>query len=54
MFGAPRFATRDDLDGVARAALVAGPLRLLDGDFPDRDCMKKIAEHSLRQALTYL
>ncbi|GAA2483487.1 hypothetical protein GCM10010406_19770 [Streptomyces thermolineatus] len=33
-----------------RLSLVAGPLRLLDGDFPDRDAMTGIAEHNLRQA----
>jgi len=37
-----------------RLSLIAGPLRLLDGDFPDRDFMKQIAEHNRRQALTYL
>lgn len=41
-------------DLAMRLSLVAGPLRLLDGDFPDRDFMKQIAEHNLRQALTYL
>ncbi|WP_371783582.1 phosphotransferase family protein [Streptosporangium subroseum] len=35
-------------------SLVAGPLRLLDGDFPDRDAMMGIAEHNLRQALAFL
>ncbi|MEU0781241.1 phosphotransferase [Streptomyces sp. NPDC006173] len=35
-------------------SLVAGPLRLLDGDFPDRDFMRGIAEHNLREALTFL
>jgi hypothetical protein len=37
-----------------RLSLVAGPLRLLDGDFPHRDAMTGIAEHNLRQALTFL
>ncbi|UUU24715.1 phosphotransferase family protein [Streptomyces sp. DSM 40750] len=37
-----------------RLSLVAGPLRLLDGDFPDREFMRTIAEHNLRQALTLL
>jgi hypothetical protein len=37
-----------------RLSLVAGPLRLLDGDFPDRDAMTSIAEHNLRQALTFV
>ncbi|MGW3355631.1 phosphotransferase [Streptomyces bungoensis] len=35
-------------------SLVAGPLRLLDGDFPDRDAMRRIAEHNLAQALALL
>ncbi|MFD7795253.1 phosphotransferase family protein [Streptomyces sp. NPDC059759] len=35
-------------------SLVAGPLRLLDGDFPERDVMRGIAEHNLREALTFL
>lgn len=34
-------------------SLVAGPLRLLDGDFPDRAFMRDIAEHHLRQALDH-
>ncbi|MGH3378165.1 MAG: phosphotransferase family protein [Actinoallomurus sp.] len=37
-----------------RLSLVAGPLRLLDGDFPDRDAMLGIAEHNLQQALAHL
>jgi hypothetical protein len=37
-----------------RLSLVAGPLRLLDGDFPDRDFMRGIAEHNLREALAFL
>ncbi|MFF9393365.1 phosphotransferase family protein [Streptomyces griseoluteus] len=32
-------------------SLVAGPLRLLDGDFPHRDAMRGIAEHNTREAL---
>ena len=35
-------------------SLVAGPLRLLDGDFPDREFMMEIAEYNLQQALTFL
>ncbi|MFD7056665.1 phosphotransferase family protein [Streptomyces mirabilis] len=35
-------------------SLVAGPLRLLDGDFPDRDFMMGIADHNLREALAFL
>ncbi|MCW2942748.1 MAG: aminoglycoside phosphotransferase [Actinomycetia bacterium] len=37
-----------------RLSLVAGPLRLLDGDFPDRDAMIRIAEYNLQQALAFL
>jgi hypothetical protein len=32
-------------------SLVAGPLRLLDGDFPDREPMLRIAEYNARQVL---
>ncbi|MGW2207940.1 phosphotransferase family protein [Streptomyces sp. NPDC001781] len=32
-------------------SLVAGPLRLLAGDFPHRDAMRGIAEHNTREAL---
>ncbi|MFC7585290.1 phosphotransferase [Nonomuraea antimicrobica] len=32
-------------------SLTAGPLRLLDGDFPDRAFMADIAEHNLQHAL---
>lgn len=35
-------------------SLIAGPLRLLDGDFPDREPMMKIAEHNTGEALAYL
>ncbi|MFD5144492.1 phosphotransferase family protein [Streptomyces sp. NPDC058401] len=37
-----------------RLSLVAGPLRLLDGDFPDREFMRGIAEHNLKEALALL
>lgn len=37
-----------------RLSLTAGPLRLLDGDFPDRTSMAAIAEHNLEQALALL
>ncbi|WP_242454634.1 hypothetical protein [Bailinhaonella thermotolerans] len=37
-----------------RLSLVAGPLRLLDGDFPDRSFMQSIAEHNTEQALALL
>ncbi|WP_188189191.1 phosphotransferase [Nonomuraea sp. SYSU D8015] len=35
-------------------SLVAGPLRLLDGDFPDRDFMTGIATHHTKAALEFL
>ena len=35
-------------------SLVAGPLRLLDGDFPDREFIMGIAEYNLQRALTFL
>jgi len=35
-------------------SLVAGPLRLLDGDFPDREPMMKIAELNTDRALAFL
>lgn len=34
-----------------RLSLTAGPLRLLDGNFPDRAFMAAIAEHNLNEAL---
>jgi len=34
-----------------RLSLTAGPLRLLDGPFPDREFMAGIAEHNLNEAL---
>jgi hypothetical protein len=34
-----------------RLSLTAGPLRLLDGDFPDRAFMADVAEYNLKQAL---
>ncbi|MGW1094233.1 phosphotransferase family protein [Streptomyces sp. NPDC002455] len=37
-----------------RLSLVAGPLRLLDGDFPDRKVMQGIAEHNAVEALALL
>jgi hypothetical protein len=37
-----------------RLFLVAGPMRLLDGDFPDRAFMRGIIEHNLNQALALL
>jgi aminoglycoside phosphotransferase (APT) family kinase protein len=35
-------------------SLVAGPLRLLDGNFPDRAFMRGIADHHTRQALGFV
>ncbi|MEU4116021.1 aminoglycoside phosphotransferase family protein, partial [Kitasatospora sp. NPDC028055] len=37
-----------------RLSLVAGPLRLLDGDFPDRAFMQAIAEYNAKEALALL
>jgi hypothetical protein len=37
-----------------RLFLVAGPMRLLDGDFPDRAFMRSIIEHNLSEALALL
>jgi hypothetical protein len=34
-----------------RLSLTAGPLRLLDGDFPDRAFMQGIAEYHLNEVL---
>lgn len=33
-----------------RLSLTAGPLRLLDGDFPDRAFLRDIAEHNSHEA----
>jgi hypothetical protein len=37
-----------------RLFLVAGPMRLLDGDFPDRAFMRGVVEHNLTEALALL
>jgi len=37
-----------------RVFLVAGPMRLLDGDFPDRAFMRSIIEHNLNEVLALL
>jgi hypothetical protein len=37
-----------------RLSLTAGPLRLLDSDFPDRAFMQDIAEHNMNEALALL
>lgn len=34
-------------------SLVAGPLRLLEGDFPDREPMLAIVEHNLEEAVAF-
>jgi hypothetical protein len=39
---------------VQRLSLTAGPLRLLETDFPDREFMRGIVEHNLREALLWL
>jgi hypothetical protein len=35
-------------------SLIAGPLRLLDGDYPDREPMLKIVEYNIARALAFL
>jgi Phosphotransferase enzyme family len=35
-------------------SLIAGPLRLLDGDFPDREPMREIAEFNIARALAFV
>jgi hypothetical protein len=53
---------RDDLDGdrlrfyrlALSLSLVAGPLRLLGGDFPDRPVMLEIVEHNVGRTLAQL
>jgi hypothetical protein len=37
-----------------RLFLVAGPMRLLDSDFPDKASMRSIIEHNLNEALALL
>ena len=37
-----------------RLFLVAGPMRLLDSDFPDLAFMRSIIEHNLNEALSLL
>ena len=37
-----------------RLSITAGPLRLLEGDFPDREVMQEIAEWNLNKALEFL
>ncbi|BFO18467.1 phosphotransferase [Streptomyces sp. KM77-8] len=46
---------RLDLYALAiRLSLIAGPLRLLDGDFPHHTRMREIAEHNAKEALALL
>jgi hypothetical protein len=35
-------------------SLIAGPLRLLDGDFPDREGMLEIAEYNTARTLGFV
>ncbi len=44
----------DFYDLAMRMSLVAGPLRLLDGKFPEREFMVKVVENNLRAALERL
>jgi len=37
-----------------RLSLTAGPLRILDSDYPDRDFMLEIADHNANEALRWL
>ncbi|HEX3491677.1 MAG TPA: phosphotransferase [Streptosporangiaceae bacterium] len=54
-----RFLDRDDMDPARlrlyalamHLSLVTGPLRLLDGDFPEREGMLQIVEHNLGRVL---
>ena len=57
-----RWLAEEGLDGRRLAlyelalylSLVAGPLRILDGDYPDRAPMLAIAEHNVGHALACL
>jgi hypothetical protein len=35
-------------------SLIAGPLRLLDGDFPDREPMMRIVDYNIGRALQFV
>jgi hypothetical protein len=35
-------------------SLIAGPLRLLDGDFPDREPMLQIVDYNIGKALAFV
>ena len=39
---------------IQRLSLTAGPLRMLESDFPDKDFMRDIAEHNLGEALAWI
>ncbi|HWG23577.1 phosphotransferase family protein [Actinospica sp.] len=39
---------------IQRLSLTAGPLRLLESDFPRKDFMRDIAEHNLSEALAWI
>jgi hypothetical protein len=41
-------------DPVEHLPLVAGPLRLLEGDFPDREPMLSIVEHNIEETLGFV
>lgn len=57
-----QWLSANDLDGqrlqfyklAMHLSLVAGPLRLLDGDFPEREAMMEIVEFNLQQVLAFL
>jgi 8-oxo-dGTP pyrophosphatase MutT (NUDIX family) len=57
-----RWLRADDLDDrrlrfyslAMRLSLVAGPLELLDGDYPDRALMMRIVEHNIDRTLSFL
>ncbi|MFD6997530.1 hypothetical protein ACFWA5_14890 [Streptomyces mirabilis] len=49
-----RFHGGYDAYAALRADGLAGPLRLLDGDFPEPEFMRAIAEHSIGLTLTLL
>ncbi|MGV9238081.1 hypothetical protein ACWDN9_18310, partial [Streptomyces nigra] len=46
--------TRADTRDTGPGGGVAGPLRLLDGDFPHREVMRGIADHNAAAALALL
>jgi hypothetical protein len=42
------------MHGCRGLSLIAGPLRLLDGDFPDREPMLRIVEYNIDKALEFV